>query len=129
METSKNKVQLFENRKVRSVWDETVEKWWFSTVDVEEENEIVMICHGFQKIKREKSRRDGIFLTVDFNLRARNAMLSFQSPAGTTQWKDKISSLRDLLWRWTLCFRRLKPTVNKVLSLRDISSLIQHCYI
>ena len=24
METSKNKIQLFENRKVRSVWDETV---------------------------------------------------------------------------------------------------------
>jgi hypothetical protein len=29
-----NKVQLFENKKVRSVWDEDQEKWWFSVVDV-----------------------------------------------------------------------------------------------
>ena len=34
MEMSKNKVQLFENRKIRSVWDENAEKWWFSVVDV-----------------------------------------------------------------------------------------------
>ena len=31
---STNKIQLFENRKVRSVWDESAEKWWFSIVDV-----------------------------------------------------------------------------------------------
>ena len=31
---STNKIQLFENRKVRSVWDENAEKWWFSIVDV-----------------------------------------------------------------------------------------------
>ena len=31
---STNKIQLFENRNVRSVWDENAEKWWFSIVDV-----------------------------------------------------------------------------------------------
>jgi hypothetical protein len=31
---SANKLQLFENKKVRSVWDENAEKWWFSIVDV-----------------------------------------------------------------------------------------------
>ena len=31
---SSNKIQLFENRKIRSVWDENAEKWWFSVVDV-----------------------------------------------------------------------------------------------
>jgi prophage antirepressor-like protein len=30
----KDKVQLFERRRVRSVWDEADEKWWFSVVDV-----------------------------------------------------------------------------------------------
>ena len=34
MEASINKVQLFENRKIRSVWDENAGKWWFSVVDV-----------------------------------------------------------------------------------------------
>jgi hypothetical protein len=34
MEISKDKIQLFENKKIRSVWDEDIEKWWFSIVDV-----------------------------------------------------------------------------------------------
>jgi hypothetical protein len=29
-----NKIQLFESFKVRSVWDEEEEKWWFSVVDI-----------------------------------------------------------------------------------------------
>jgi hypothetical protein len=30
----KDKIQLFESRKVRSVWDEKSEKWWFSVIDI-----------------------------------------------------------------------------------------------
>ena len=29
-----NKIQLFEKKQVRSVWDEEQEKWWFSVVDI-----------------------------------------------------------------------------------------------
>ena len=29
-----NKIQLFENSKIRSVWDSENEKWYFSVVDV-----------------------------------------------------------------------------------------------
>lgn len=29
-----NKIQLFEKQKVRTVWDEESEKWWFSIVDI-----------------------------------------------------------------------------------------------
>ena len=76
-----------------------------------------------------KSRRDGILLTVDFNLRTRSSQLSPQSPAGTTLWSDDIvSSLRDFGGKLFRLFRRLKPPVNKVLSLRDFSSLKLHCY-
>lgn len=32
--TKKNTIQLFENKKVRTVWDEEREKWYFSIVDV-----------------------------------------------------------------------------------------------
>jgi hypothetical protein len=32
----KDKLQLFQNQKIRSVWDENTEKWWFSVVDVVE---------------------------------------------------------------------------------------------
>ena len=32
--TMKEQIQLFEDRKVRTVWDEEQEKWYFSIVDV-----------------------------------------------------------------------------------------------
>jgi hypothetical protein len=33
-EKENNKIQLFENKKVRVHWDEDSEKWWFSVIDV-----------------------------------------------------------------------------------------------
>ena len=30
----KDNIQLYEDKKVRSVWDEDKEGWWFSVVDV-----------------------------------------------------------------------------------------------
>jgi hypothetical protein len=30
----KDAIRLFENKKVRTIWDENVEKWYFSVVDV-----------------------------------------------------------------------------------------------
>ena len=32
--TKKHELQLFEDRKVRTVWDDEQEKWYFSIVDV-----------------------------------------------------------------------------------------------
>ena len=65
-----DKIQLFEERKVRSVWDDKQEKWYFSVVDVvavltdsvspqaywrklkqrliEEGNETVTNCHALK---------------------------------------------------------------------------------
>ena len=68
-----------------------------------------------------KSRSDGTLLTVGFNLRTRNALRSPQSPAGTTLWRDKVSSLRDFEGSIFRLIRRLKSTVNKVPSLRDFT--------
>ncbi|MCL2434656.1 MAG: Bro-N domain-containing protein [Lentimicrobiaceae bacterium] len=70
MEEINNKIQLFENKQVRALWDENAEKWWFSVVDVietltesidpaaywrklkqrlkEEGNETVTNCHGLK---------------------------------------------------------------------------------
>ena len=61
-----------------------------------------------------KSRRDNTLLTVGFNLRQRNR--HHQVPQGR-HFAHQVSSLRDLV-EGHPC-RRLKPTVNKVLSLRD----------
>lgn len=32
--TKKNSIKIFEERKVRSVWDDEAEEWYFSVVDV-----------------------------------------------------------------------------------------------
>ena len=34
MSDSKNKLILFEEKQVRTIWDEEAEKWWFSVVDI-----------------------------------------------------------------------------------------------
>jgi hypothetical protein len=43
----------------------------------------------------KKSCNDDTLLTVDFNLRAESMLHTLQSPAGTTLWSYKVSSLRD----------------------------------
>ena len=61
-----------------------------------------------------KSRRDNTLLTVGFNLREHGSHC--QVPQGR-HFMHEVSSLRDLVGGHPC--RRLKPTVNKVLSLRD----------
>ena len=34
MSETRSKIRLFEERQVRAIWDEEVEKWWLSVVDV-----------------------------------------------------------------------------------------------
>jgi hypothetical protein len=74
-----------------------------------------------------KSRSDDTLLTVDFNLRNMSNIHILQSPAGTTHRRsNKVPSLRDLGAACSIFVRRLKPTVNKVMSLQDISPLTWH---
>ena len=77
----------------------------------------------------EKSRRDDTLLTVDFNLRKANDIQAQHSPAGTTLCRSvQVSSLRDLADCVASLSRRLKPTVNQVLSLRDFQPLKRRFY-
>ena len=74
-----NAIQIFEDKKVRSVWDATAEKWYFSIVDVvavltdsvdanaywrklkqrlkEEGNETVTNCHGLKMLALDGKMR------------------------------------------------------------------------
>ena len=75
-------------------------------------------------VSKDKSRRDGTLLTVDFNLRAGNASYAPKSRRDDT-WivyvpDNKVSSHAGLQGERSLSLvRRLKSTVNKVSSLRD----------
>ena len=75
----KQAIQLFEQRKVRTVWDDTEEKWYFSIVDVvailtdskdpaaywrklkqrlkNEGNETVTNCHGLKMLAADGKMR------------------------------------------------------------------------
>ena len=77
--TKKNKIQLFEDKKVRTIWDDEVEKWYFSIVDVikiltdsvdptaywrklkqrlkGEGNETVTNCHGLKMLAADGKMR------------------------------------------------------------------------
>ena len=89
-------------------------------------------CRDTEKSRKEierfhcdtgKSRRDDTLLTVDFNLRQLDATHS-EVPQGRHFGAMVVSSLRDYGVTLFSAFRRLKPTLNKVLSLRDNSPLI-----
>ena len=76
---AKNKVKIFEEKQVRTVWDEEAEKWWFSIVDIcaaltdsadpaaywrklkqrllSEGNETVTNCHGLKMIAPDGKMR------------------------------------------------------------------------
>ena len=58
---------------------------------------IVFKSMGFIQRREIKSRRDGILLTVDFNLRNVKTLhaTSLQSPAGTILYLPIVPSLRD----------------------------------
>jgi hypothetical protein len=75
----KNEIKLFEDKKVRTLWDEKIEKWYFSIVDVigvltesvdpnaywrklkqrlkEEGNETVTNCHGLKMLALDGKMR------------------------------------------------------------------------
>ena len=77
--TQHNRIQLFEEKKVRAVWDDVAEKWYFSIIDVvavltesvdptaywrklkqrlkEEGNETVTNCHGLKMLAPDGKMR------------------------------------------------------------------------
>ena len=76
MDNISDKIQLFEDRKIRTAWDEGNEEWYFSIIDVisvltdskdptaywrklkqrlkAEGNETVTNCHGFRLSKKSR---------------------------------------------------------------------------
>ena len=44
--TKKQAIQLFQERKVRTVWDDEQEKWYFSIIDVLTTSGWAILTHG-----------------------------------------------------------------------------------
>lgn len=89
--SEQDKIQLFENQKIRTAWDAEAEEWYFSIVDVvgvlteskdpaaywrklkqrmkEEGNETVTNCHGLKMTAADGKRRKTDVATTEQLLR------------------------------------------------------------
>ena len=63
--TQKQALQLFEDRKVRTLWDEEQEKWYFSIVDIIEILTETANARKYWSILKMRLKKEGSQLTTD----------------------------------------------------------------
>ena len=113
--TQHNKIQLFEEKKVRALWDDVEEKWYFSIVDVvavltesidataywrklkqrlkEEGNQTVPNCHGLKMLAPDGRMRKTDVADTEQLLRL---IQSIPSPKAEPfkQWMAQVAAQR-----------------------------------
>ncbi|MFT6842452.1 MAG: hypothetical protein ACJASR_001219 [Psychroserpens sp.] len=62
-----NKLQLFQNQKVRTHWDEKEEQWYFSIVDVVSVLSESVNPNNYWKVLKSRLKKEGIQLVTDCN--------------------------------------------------------------
>jgi len=65
MEELNNKIQLFEERKIRALWDENAEKWWFSVVDIVEVLTDSLNPRKYWSVLKTRLKQEGSELTTN----------------------------------------------------------------
>ena len=63
----KNKIQLFEQRQVRSIWDEETEEWYFSIVDVVGVLTDSLNPNNYWKVLKSRLKKEGSQLVTNCN--------------------------------------------------------------
>ena len=63
--TQKQALQLFEDRKVRTLWDEEQEKWYFSIVDIIEILTETPNARKYWSVLKMRLKKEGSQLTTD----------------------------------------------------------------
>ncbi len=82
--TKKQEIQLFEERKVRTAWDDEAEKWWFSIVDVV----AVLTESDYQRARKYWKVLKGRLIKEGFELVTNCYQLKFQAPDGKKRLTD-----------------------------------------
>ncbi len=62
-----NKLQLFQNQKVRTHWDEKEEQWYFSIVDVVGVLSESVNPNNYWKVLKSRLKKEGSQLVTDCN--------------------------------------------------------------
>ena len=93
--TQKHKIQLFEEKKVRTVWDDEQEKWYFSIVDVcgVLTDSDYQAARKYWKVLKGRLKKEG-------NETVTNCyQLKMKAPDGTMRKLIDVSKLHSLGWQ------------------------------
>ena len=89
MEKSQNKLKLFENKKIRYVWNDEEEDWYFSVVDIVEvlaESKDYQTARNYWKVLKTRLKSEGSELVTNCN------RLKLQASDGKMRETDCLST-------------------------------------
>ena len=94
--TKKQTIQLFEEKKVRTVWDDEQEKWYFSIVDVVEVLTGSTNPQTYWRVLKNRLKKEGNETVTNcnaFKLRAADGKMRLTDVADTEQLFRLIQSI------------------------------------
>lgn len=89
MENSQNKIKLFENKKIRYVWNDDDEDWYFSVVDIVEvlaDSKDYQTARNYWKVLKNRLNAEGSELVTKCN------RLKMLAPDGKMRETDTLST-------------------------------------
>ena len=89
MENSQNKIKLFENKKIRYVWNDDEEDWYFSVVDIVEilaDSKDYQTARNYWKVLKNRLNAEGSELVTKCN------RLKMLAPDGKMRETDTLST-------------------------------------
>ena len=94
--TKKQEIQLFEEKKVRTVWDNQAEKWYFSIVDVVEVLTESSNPQTYWRVLKNRLKKEGNETVTNcnaFKLQAADGKMRLTDVADTEQLFRLIQSI------------------------------------
>ena len=94
--TKKQTIQLFEEKKLRAVWDDEQEKWYFSIVDVVEVLTGSTNPQTYWRVLKNRLKKEGNETVTNcnaFKLRAADGKMRLRDVADTEQLFHLIQSI------------------------------------
>lgn len=67
MESENTQIKLFEDKKVRTIWDKNAEEWYFSVVDVVAVLTESANPNNYWKVLKNRLKKEGSQLVTDCN--------------------------------------------------------------
>ena len=128
----KEAIKLFEERKVRTIWDDTHEKWYFSIVDV-----VAILTDSsnpqtYWRVLKKRLKEEGnetVTLCNALKLKAADGKMRLTDVADTEQLFRLIQSIPSpkaepfKQWMAEVAGTLLSPSSGVVLPLKNISSI------